>query len=172
MEDKVSKEDVQRQLNEKQKEIRERADAIEREAGSLSADTQDYAQLSKKVLGYGALAGGSLLALLLMSRASSSEAAPSRSSATGTLVGLGLTAAAGIGLDYAARQLTGSSLIEWARQQLDISMEGYSAQEKNYPPIHNTAGAEVPDADTKAPPSSSNASPSPESLRSEEEPPA
>ena len=162
----MSKEDVQRQLDEMQKEIRERADAIEREAGSLGADTHDYAQFSKKVLGYGALAGGSLLAIFLMSRTSSSKAASPRSSTAGTLAGLGLTAAAGIGLDYAARQLTGNNLIELARQQLGASLKGDLAQEKDY--SHNAADADTPDAPTP----SSSASPSAESLRSEDEPPA
>ncbi|MGI9174915.1 MAG: hypothetical protein ACR2GR_06320 [Rhodothermales bacterium] len=64
----------------------------------------------------------------------------------GSLLGLGLLAGAAFGANYASQYLTGQNLIDLVRGQLgDDTYE--PSFEATYPPVHGTAGAEMPDPD-------------------------
>ena len=62
----------------------------------------------------------------------------------GTLLGLGLLAGAAFGANYASQYLTGQNLVDLVRGQLGDS-DYEPAFEAAYPPVHGTAGAEMPD---------------------------
>lgn len=74
------------------------------------------------------------------------------SSFWGVLIGLGLLGAAAYGADRAARELTGAGLLDLARSQAGGAPDrpGYDI-DRTYPPVHGTAGAEMPTPRTAPP---------------------
>ena len=72
------------------------------------------------------------------------EETSSGSSTLRWLVGMGVLAAAAVGLNYAAQLMLGKDLVSLAQDQLGGDDEpGYDIDQK-YPTVHGTSGAEMP----------------------------
>lgn len=82
--------------------------------GALLQEQSHQARPSH-LLGYGALIGGSVTAIGLLATLASD-----RNAFVGKLIGAGALAAAGVGLNYAARELTGKDLVTLIQEQIDI----------------------------------------------------
>lgn len=71
----------------------------------------------------------------------------------GWLLGLGLLAAAGAGLDYALRQLTGQGVMGWVQGEASDASSDVPAHTHHpaYADVHGTAGATMPTPDAPTP---------------------
>lgn len=124
MNDELSRDEVEAQLDEKKQDISQHADALEHEAHFLSELSKTQARRIESALGYGALAGGGLLALWLLRRSPSRSGSTTGGTAVKVLLKAGLTAAAGVGLNYATKALTGKDLLTFLKDEMDE--QGYT----------------------------------------------